>query len=410
METQLSRDEFIQISQKLQQYYSVFYALWENGKIVFDNNIKTASVAEDYDGDGISFLFNKQFWDSLDEYNRLFVICHEMLHIVLFHCRRMRELNHEIANIAVDIVTNHMLVSIYGFDREKIQNWEQYCWVDTVFKDNPPSPNYNFEYYYLILSNQDISELSSVSGVDEHNYSFDVPRYMREHINEFSDDIISQIQDIADNEPYNNTGCVNKGNTPEGIWKDIVIKNKKKKQKWETIINKFAAKIYMNSDLYETQWAYVNRRFTNIPADIILPYDYYYDGKDRRIDLWFFIDASGSCSIHNDRFFNVVRSVPYEKFKTRLFSFDTEVYELDITKPRIRGGGGTSFSCIEKYIQKEIEFKKVKYPSAVFLITDGYGDMLNAQYPYRWCILLTPNGDTKCFSKKSHIYKLSDFE
>lgn len=65
---------------------------------------------------------------------KIFVICHEALHIILNHGKRFQEKeNPKIFNIAVDIVVNHSLVKDFGFIREEIDAKNEYCWIDTIF-------------------------------------------------------------------------------------------------------------------------------------------------------------------------------------------------------------------------------------------------------------------------------------
>ena len=144
--------------------------------------------------------------------------------------------------------------------------------------------------------------------------------------------------------------------------------------------------------------------------DLMLPSDFDDDKiKYEKIDVWFFCDTSGSCLHFKERFFNAARSLSPEKFKLRLFSFDTEVYDADISTGKLYGGGGTKFDIMEQRIQKEIKNKNIKYPSAVFVITDGFGNALQVQHPKRWYWFLSHNYRT-CIPKNSNIYLLSQFE
>ena len=91
------------------------------GKPVFTDRIQTAAVQFDKEGNYLMFLLNEKFWNECDEYKKIFVICHEALHIILNHGKRFQEKeNPKIFNIAVDIVVNHSLVKDFGFIREEI--------------------------------------------------------------------------------------------------------------------------------------------------------------------------------------------------------------------------------------------------------------------------------------------------
>jgi predicted metal-dependent peptidase len=109
-----------------------------------------------------------------------------------------------------------------------------------------------------------------------------------------------------------------------------------------------------------------------------------------------------------ERFFTAANSLPKEKFNVRLFCFDTKVEETDLSSGKIYGGGGTCFKIIEDYIQKE-KSKNKKYPSAVFIITDGMGSKVIPEHPTRWHWFLSEK-NVKYIPKQSFVYNLDDFE
>jgi len=75
----------------------------------------------------------------------------------------------------------------------------------------------------------------------------------------------------------------------------------------------------------------------------------------------------------------------------------------------LEGGGGTSFSAIEGYIQYTIK-EGGKYPEIICVITDGAGNNVLPEYPDRWHWLISNNGCTSYCPKQSKIYALEDFE
>ena len=93
------------------------------GKPVFTQDISTAAIKFNKNGDFLEFVFNYDFWKSLDANNKLFVICHEAMHVILNHGHRSKDSeNKNAANVAMDIVVNHLLIDRFGFIREKILN------------------------------------------------------------------------------------------------------------------------------------------------------------------------------------------------------------------------------------------------------------------------------------------------
>jgi predicted metal-dependent peptidase len=137
--------------------------------------------------------------------------------------------------------------------------------------------------------------------------------------------------------------------------------------------------------------------------------DDYYD-EESKIDVWFFLDTSGSCWDLKDRFFSAAESIPEKRFKVRLFCFDTRVEETTLESRKIYGGGGTSFKIIEQHIQNIIKKENNKYPQAIFVISDGYGDNVYPAQPAKWHWFLTAGGIKNFIHKDCNIYNLEDYE
>lgn len=428
----LPYDEFVALTIDIELHHAIFYKLWKYGELAFDDNAtSTACVQWDNNGEFVLFVFNTKYWESIDHYTRLFVICHEMLHTILLHGIRIQGLQQDIANIALDIVVNHMLVKSYGFDRSRVQNADNLCWVDTVF-GNPPTALYDqsFEYYYNLLMKEDgegedgEGEDGSDNGkslADDHQGIVTPDDFIENFTEGITPEESKEIEGIAQSEPRqctNNDGATQfgglaAGNSALGMWIPVLNNKVKKNKKWETIIKQWVEKAFKHVDKDTDQWAKLSRRGYNLPQDLMLPSESEDDVFVKDIDkleIWFFLDASGSCYGYADRFFAAAQSVPQDKFNVRLFSFDTRIYELDIKKPKIRGGGGTHFHIMEDYIQNEIKKDKIKYPSIVFVITDGYGSDVRPKHPSRWCVLLDGGDYRDCFPKECHFYRLSEFK
>ena len=122
----ISSEEWLEISLALEPHHAVFYKVWQMGKPVFNEKIETAAVQFDENGDFIWFHFNPTFWKRMQFKDKLFVICHEALHIVLNHGIRTKDagMNHRATNVALDIVVNHSLVTNFGFTRTNIEGQE----------------------------------------------------------------------------------------------------------------------------------------------------------------------------------------------------------------------------------------------------------------------------------------------
>ena len=75
-------EEFYDILEDFQTNYGIFHSLVQMGRPVFTDQIQTAAVGFDKEGNNISFMFNPTFWDKSTEYDRKFVISHECLHVL----------------------------------------------------------------------------------------------------------------------------------------------------------------------------------------------------------------------------------------------------------------------------------------------------------------------------------------
>lgn len=432
-DVRITNDEWMAISNALEPHHVVFYKVWQMGRPVFDESIPTACVQFDQEGNFIWFRFNPEFWSKLDFRNKLFVICHEALHIVLNHGIRAKDagINSQAANVAMDIVVNHTLTSKFGFERDEIDNWQSFCWVDTVFKDKDPLPSSTemFEYYYGLFEKVygdggmgDGSGQGSPQTVDDHSGMGDQSGDWKKVVDELNESMTAE-------EKQSLKGTVDKhfqkeGKNPAnlnqpagvgtgGMWVFANVKPKQKKQKWETVIKRWSKKFMTFMDKDTEQWARLNRRLTMLPRDMILPSEMEIEDLDfdkKRIDVWFYLDTSGSCWDLKDRFFTAAATLPPERFNVRLFCFDTEVKETTLESKKVYGGGGTCFRVIEQQIQQTMQKESVQYPAAVFIITDGYGTNVKPQFSDRWHWFLSEGGTKNCIPKESHTFELKDYE
>jgi hypothetical protein len=213
----------------------------------------------------------------------------------------------------------------------------------------------------------------------------------------------------------NNSSGLQPGSGSLGAWLAVRVPPVKPKPRWETIIKKWVRKRIREEFAVIESWADLSRRMAQvfeINKNMFLPVEIekYLEAKDKnRNKILLFMDASGSCSSHKNRFFAAARSIPKKRFDVELCSFDTKVFKLDINKPTMRGGGGTCFSIMEDYIQQVYIPEHGHYPDAVFLITDGYGNKFQPQYPERWYWFMTAGHSLNYIPKGSHIYYLKDF-
>jgi hypothetical protein len=462
---ELSKEQLAIIASDLQDKHAIFYKLFELGKINFSYEVDTACVKFcDYNFDNnteVVFLFNPVFWINSTEYFIMFIICHEMLHIILNHGMRAKDVflkkdSYIIDswNIATDLVINHILIDKLSFIRERLDNWEKFCWIDTVFAntetiiidDNRASfddlknknivvKNQCAEYYITRIIKAHNKNKPNVQTVDLHGgYNDSIKKYEQstghdpiknvvKKINKITTDTVKQqVANIVQNKESSNS--IDKSDLSEieqfsdasagceisnTLWK--FPKKSKDSISWKKISSKWAVK---NKDVFtvEDTWFGKDRRLSLMPNDIMLPWQYERNDLEEKnlIDVWAFLDVSGSCGSYKKRFFDALNSIPKSHFKVKSFVFSTSVQEIKNKSDKIKIGGGTSFAIIERFIYENCKHNYRKYPKVVFIITDGYGDSVFVKFPKRWHWFLIDDGSKVYIPRDCNVYKLSDFE
>lgn len=419
--TVINKSEWRDICMSMMDHHALFYKIGEMGRPYLSDSVPTACVMFDQSGEYINFLFNPEFWKNSSSYQKLFVICHEALHLILNHGKRFKDSDSpKHANIAMDIAVNHALVNRFGFVRENIECWEELCWVDTIFGDRKINgfdiPNDDTAEYYLNIlkkTHPQDSDVNSHKVVDVHDFLEGNNKELFEKMNrELTDEEKSSIKKFY--EKHNKTPDA--GKNPANYIHFASHNSIELKRKWETVIQKWSSKFLSNTESEVEQWVRKHRRFSMLNDSLFLPSDMEIEElnmNNSRIQVHFYLDTSGSCWHLKDRFFNAAESLPIKKFDVKLFCFDTTVSETTLESRKIYGGGGTSFQIIEKHIQQNLQDKE--YPT-VFIMTDGWGDKVTPQKASKWHWFIdTPNPKNintiraNYIPNESKVFLLSDF-
>jgi len=443
--TRVRRAEYFQISRRLETHHILFDKFWQLGKIVFHKEIPTACVIFSRVHDQrrpIAMAFNPKFWAELTVEQRCIVIAHECLHICLNHGIRLKDAtSKQAANVAADLVINHLLVNRFGFNRDDFPAEASIAWVDSVFHSvGHVAPGETYEYYYTLLMDMAAQQLAQIAASlgfpDDHSTMIDDDggentRGQQKIIDEL-DDTLSEFEketlretikkhwqkkrerdDEGQKTSSSKPGGQEAGDTPGGIWTFAKDEKPQAKRKWETVI-KLWSKKYLKTDMRPAdQWARTNRRFAFVSKKLLIPTSMETETdeeKKEKILVWFFQDTSGSCAHLKDRFFKAAETLPKRRFDVKMHCFDTQVYEVDMEERKLQGFGGTSFDCLEKYVQNYCATNGVPYPEAVWVVTDGYGDEVNPQVPEKWFWFLTEDGSEAYIPETSHKFFLKDFE
>lgn len=438
------QSEYFDVLNSLRKHHSLFAQFWSIGHFIELDipEMPTAAVRFDKEtGEGLQFLINPTFWKKLNTHTKAFVISHEISHVYLDHGRRGINLEPVMANKAMDIVINHQLVDMFGFKREELTFGEEWCWIETCFPGrNDIQKGRCFEYYYLELQKQKKEgggeggddEASYIPGegqesqvMDVHSFGEGVDKEVLDAIQEAVDELMDNITpgEIEDFEERMNGGNAEEaekasqtaGNIGGTMKQRIVLDKIVKKPKWETVVEKELGRLAgMQRDCDIEIWTRPNYRVMGLCPELILPATVNETIPVRdRVDVWFFQDTSGSCRSYAKRFFAAAASIPEERFRIRMFCFDTKVYETTLKSGKLYGFGGTKFQPIETEIQNIITREECLYPQAVFMITDGENwgeENLHFEHPKRWHWFLTKGGSSRSIPSACKTYKLENYE
>lgn len=400
----ISVSDVMRTSRLLENHDVIFHQFWELGNPIFTEDIPTACVSFDKKGECIDFLFNPSFWKNLSEYQRAFIIAHECLHVFLNHgARSMEEKDKVLNNVALDLAVNHSLINNFGFEREKLGELsESLCFIDNIFgKESKMSDEENYEFYMRELK-KNPEKADKFKSIDSHEFlgSFSDSEKIKKAIEKA---IKSNKINPEELKKFLNRNKDSKNKQPgDQEWINEIICSKrlvKQTKSWLRVVKKLVHK-HCNITFQERWGMYDHRR--NSFSELLPSEKMILDESKEKIKVAMFLDSSGSCYHLAETFFRASESIPRETFDVELYSFDTRVNKIGKDR-KIKGGGGTSFSCISKYIDS-----MGKKPELVFVITDGYGGKLKCTNPNKWAWFLSTSYKAD-IPHECKVYSLKDF-
>jgi len=411
----MDSEQKLKLVDELDTHNLLFKTLWNTSDVYFTDKIKTAAVS--FADDKISFLFNREFYESLPEKAQLFVVCHEQLHLILKHFERLKfsDGDAKLKNKAADLCVNHLLERNFNFDRTDIPNWERYCWVDTVFMEPTPD-NETAEYYYALLQKQhEQDEETDTSPIDDHEYDDGAER-PSEAIKDILDKALSdhteeQTDGMSDEEAenwmdefskdYAATHEQNLDTEHMGDGKQEHTFKRRNEKSWRTIYRQIPKRILTTRT--QQHWMNRDRRFRAMGTDLLLPGESTIDREDR-VNVHVYLDTSGSCILHAKHFLESALSLPSRSFVTRMFGFGTRVYELPNEPPyRLIGFGNESYQAVSDHVEEHTNV------DAVMVFTDGWSKSIIPKHPTKWHWFITPDGTTDYIDDRCKTYDLTKF-
>lgn len=418
----MNADKFLenygQIMHSLHEYHELFMQIAVTGRPRLVEGLGTASVQLADDGRCLDFLFDPEFIEKLSWKEIQFVVCHEMLHILMLHgARKGRKiedkLNHHVENAAMDLEINHNLEYGFGFNRLELDYLDSSkMGIHFVDRDFPDRDDVNtddiFEYYWNLFKKDSKSQQAVIvqggqGDIDDHS---NLPTITDDELKDVIENATGdrEVAEKLVDEINKNAG---KGDASEIFKKGLAPVPKRRK--WESIPGNIRSKILRKNRGPDYQWIRPDRRWSTMSSDFLLPSINQTETKVPKWDLWLFQDVSGSCSHYCEQFLNAARSIPTDSFNVRFHTFNTQVDRVDLKSGNYEIGGGTAFSPIENYIQSQIKKSGQQYPDLVWLITDGYGNGVSPEKPKNWSWFLTPGSSTSFIHHESKRYDLADF-
>ena len=323
-------------------------------------------------------VFDPAFAESLRDEELRFVLLHELMHCVLHHCTRGKNLQRRLYNIACDIVVNSLILESMNLIEFQIDGEPVMHLTPDMFEGR----HYSAEQVYEMLlrtPEADIEKRYGVTGFDMHDI-------WQELTSAGLTDAWGQYVREAAAAMGNHSGV------PIGLQRHLGDIYHTPRTNWRQLLQDF-----IRQDRSDFTYMEPDRRYQ---GDIIFPSfqdELFGNHVDR---LWFLIDTSGSVSDETlTEAFSEIRGAVEQigSLSGELSFFDAAVtdpipFESAEESEEILpvGGGGTSFHAIFRYLR---DHYSDDLPKAIIILTDGYArfpeENAAMDVPVMWIILDT---------------------
>lgn len=345
--------------------------------------------------DGKRLIFDPEFAEKLSLQELQFVTLHEVMHCVLEHCIRGRNLHSIMFNIACDIVVNSTILDMWGLDSFKIAGEE----AMHLAPDGKEGRLYNAEeIYHMLLQRKkkdtgyirlnlnvtgktadgcgnasEVSKEKGLSNVDgkNGNGNMDIHSFDRHDLwqgisdkRRLKDDWNGRIRNVA--KVYGDSMGV-----PQSICRLMRTLADRSRLDWKHLLHDF-----LQFDQYDYSFIPPDRRYAD--KDFYLPAFNINTEDGCANDIWVCVDTSASISDEEltCAMTEIIDAMRQAQLKGKLSFFDGNITEpepfeseVELRKITPSGGGGTSFQIIFDYLREKIY---PELPNAILIFTDGY--------------------------------------
>ena len=315
--------------------------------------------------DNERICFGAEFLNNLSAKEVEFVMLHEIMHIVLHHCKRGLGYNQLVFNIACDIVVNSTILETFDDDASKI-TLEKYGESIHTVPDGREGRLFSAEEVYsMLLKNKEFTKsIVAIAFSDDHSKWKE-----EEEITETEASWNQRVVNAAEAASQMSGSSV--GKIPR-FAERLLHREKSRTLDWRILLREF-----IEEDICDYSFNPPDRRFWD--SGFFLP-DYNGEVCGEKVrKILFMIDTSASiCEKTIHAAFDEIEAA-LEMFNGGLEGwlgfFDGGVKEPvpfentdELKQIRPVGGGGTSFINVFKYIRENMSDEP---PESNVIITDG---------------------------------------
>lgn len=384
--------------------------------------------------DGSRIFFDMDFYTTLNEDERMFVLAHECWHCIYLHFLRRQGREKELWNIATDCEINYMLKTQdfvspqnlcypsecdYGKSAEEI-----YEHLLKNMKKNNGNGNDDGNSYGSSDGNKDKNKKRSGKGLngqfdkhtdkdsdDEDNGNGnmlpsdkwgekgDDPDYRPRISSDVSERVREHV--ISEAQKYERL----KGSLPGSI-EQILKKFRNPEISWKEILSQEVTKCYSD----HREWLPPNRRYVYQGL-------YLQSNRGSRMKCTVMIDTSGSTTADLPKFMGELVGLlnSFSNYEMKVIQCDSEVQSVekydecnpfpveDCSKVKFSGFGGSNLIPAFEYLEKEDEDE---YPNIIIVFTDGYIDVPKNPPPATVLWVLTNDGNVNlCDYGRKLVFK-----
>lgn len=372
--------------------------------------------------DGLSIIWDADYWPKLSQQERLFIHLHEIGHICLLHPvigKEIKDLQgdnyrHELAQEASDHAVNILLhnsgyqvpreIKYCDFEYENKSFEEIYFELYKQRKPkrpkNPPGKQPEDGGGDQAAGPADPNDPADPTATPtrQPNFTENPGEWKPGSTTEVSESIAKEIEKLV-TQALNGTGA---GDVPGDLLRQVGYL-KQRNIDWRALLSI----ALFNSGCAEYTWRRPHRAL--LQEDIIVPGTQ----DNERGDICFIVDTSGSMSDEQINatvdYLDQLR-LTFKNLTIEVISHDAKVYPHSVIRPceeiprkfDLKGGGGTEFAPVTQFLRTRPEFnaivwltdgenfdREISFPSGqyIWLLTDENIEFRDKRYPGAICLL-----------------------